>query len=775
MHKLNYISILFISLLLSLSYTSCSDKEVIPEPTPTPVPDPDPETDPDVVYADGFNFDLELIDADKPLTITFKAPSGTALYGTNSDLYLYSGAGTQWMGAPSSWTDNSSQYKMTAVSGKSNTWTITLSGSLRQFYNVSSATPFQTLNLIVRTADGSKQTGDYATLVQDANNAFTIQTTEEQAMPVSSTYYEGIHINNSSSVTLVLYDKDSEGNHKSHAYVMGSFNDWKLENRYQMKYDATKNCWWITLDALPANGFSFQYFVYSTTDGGSYLCDPYSEEVLERDTDSDFPTAANGRYVSYVQTRTDDYNWKAADFTLPDAESLVIYELLLRDFTSTHDLAGALQQLDYLKTLGVNAIQLMPVQEFEGNNSWGYNTSFYFALDASYGTRKDYKAFIDACHQAGMAVILDVVYNHTNNNNPFAKLYWDVFNDRPGKTNPWLNAETPHQKYVFSKDDFNHQSEQTQRFVVRNLEYLLETYRFDGFRFDFTKGFTQRKTTGDSDLSAYDASRVAVLRSYAEAVKSVRPDALVIMEHFCDSEEQELAQFDIAFWRNMNNAYAQAAMGWSDDSSFGGVYDSNYPAQFVGYMESHDEERMGYKQTQWGNGVLKTSLTSRMQQLATNAAFFLMVPGPKMIWQFGELGYDFSINSNVSGQNMGEDYRTAPKPIRWDYLDQSDRKALYDTYCKLLSLRNSYPQLFNSRSALQWNVATSDWSRGRSLYLRASSGEQLVVTGNFTNQSVSVNFPASTGVWTNYMTGEEVTVGTTVQLPANSFTIYTRF
>lgn len=104
-----------------------------------------------------------------------------------------------------------------------------------------------------------------------------------------------------------------------------------------------------------------------------------------------------------------------------------------------------------LKELGIDAIELMPVQEFAGNDSWGYNTGLYFALDASYGTQNEYKAFIDACHQNGIAVIFDVVYNHTNNDNPFARMYWDTFNNRPSTKNPWLNAVTPHQKYVFHR------------------------------------------------------------------------------------------------------------------------------------------------------------------------------------------------------------------------------------------------------------------------------------------------------------------------------------
>lgn len=750
---------------------SCSDDSPTTEPAPTPTPDPTPPE----TFVDGFNYNTSILDADQPVTITFKAPSGTALHGSTEDMYLYSGVGTNWEGAPGNWTDNSVKYKMTAVTGQSNTWTITLSSSIRSYYNLSDNTPIQVLNLIVRNADGNKQTGDYSVLVQDSKNGFTLKETDKQSMPVAGVNPEGVHINSASSATFVFYDYSTTGKHKDYAYIIGHFSDWKLKHDYQMKYDDTKHCWWITLEGLTPGETAFQYYVYSTADGGSYLCEPYSEKVLEKNVASNFPTKAAGQYVSIVNTQPEVYNWENTSFKVMQPEGLVIYEMLLRDFTSAHHLEGAKGKLPYLKAMGINAIELMPVQEFDGKDSWGYNTSFYFALDDSYGSMKQYKEFVDACHKEGMAVIFDVVYNHTNNNNPFAKLYWDFHNNRPSPTNPWLNAETPHQKYIFSTDDFNHSSEQTRNFVKRNLKYLLNTYHIDGFRFDFTKGFTQKKTIGDEDLAAYDADRVAVLKEYYDAVKAVKSDAIVIMEHFSDSEESTLAPQGICFWRNMNYAYMQSAMGWNESSSFDRLYEPTAPTRFVGFMESHDEERMGYKQMMWGNETLKTDLAARMKQLATNATFFLTVPGPKMIWQFGELGYDYSINSDEAGKTVSEEYRTARKPIRWDYFNDSQRKGLYDVYAQLIDLRNAHPELFDGTAAFSWKVGVSDWNKGRTLIIESISGKKLVALGNFTNATASVNFPSSAGNWKNYFTGKSEMVTESLSVPANNFVLYTNF
>ena len=234
-----------------------------------------------------------------------------------------------------------------------------------------------------------------------------------------------------------------------------------------------------------------------------------------------------------------------------------------------------------------------------------------------------------------------------------------------------------------------------------------------------------------------------------------------------------MAAEGIYLWRNMNNAYCQSAMGWKENSDFDGLYEST--PSWVGFMESHDEERMGYKQTQWGNGVLQTDLPTRIRQLAANAAFFFTVPGPKMIWQFGELGYDFSINSNETGTAVSEEYRTSRKPIRWDYYENATRKELFEIYSQLIDLRNEKPSLFEGNATLTWRAGASDWDQGRSLYLSGITGEAIAVVGNFSNTDADVTFPGPIGEWRNYFTGQNETVTKKVTVPANHFILYTRF
>jgi 1,4-alpha-glucan branching enzyme len=407
-----------------------------------------------------------------------------------------------------------------------------------------------------------------------------------------------------------------------------------------------------------------------------------------------------------------------------------------------------------------------------------------------------YKEFIDECHKRGMAVILDVVYNHATGANPFARMWWNPDHKKPGtgeimpstaSNNPYFNVDAPHPYSVFH--DFNHESELVRTFVKRNLQFLLEEYHIDGFRFDLTKGFTQN-TNGSpgNDNAAYDPSRIAILKEYNNAIKAVSPDALVILEHFVEaSEEKELGDAGMMVWHELNHEYCQTAMGYKDGSDLSKNYywNSTYPTHIqVSFMESHDKERAAYKQIAWGDGPLKTNLSTRMSQLATNAAFFFTVPGPKMIWQFGELGYDYSIMSDPSGivhDYKNEEFKTAKKPIKWDYYDKPERKQLYDTYAALINLRRDHPELFNATATLNWQVTEAFWDQGKFLTLSSfGNAKQVVVVGNFTNKpfETTTSFP-ETGVWHNYMSPSTTlyvhSESMPITVPANSFKMYTSF
>ncbi len=155
-----------------------------------------------------------------------------------------------------------------------------------------------------------------------------------------------------------------------------------------MYRDDASGCWWITLAGLDAGKeYAFQYYVGTKAGEVVRLADAYTEKNLILIMINIFRLIPitkiwlilRGRrgIVSTFKIQKDSYNWKVNDFKIANPEQLVIYELHLRDFTASSDINGAMGKLSYLKAMGVNAIELMPVQEFDGNDSWGYNPCFF--------------------------------------------------------------------------------------------------------------------------------------------------------------------------------------------------------------------------------------------------------------------------------------------------------------------------------------------------------------------------------------------------------------
>lgn len=734
---------------------------------------------------EGLTWSPENPDADSELTINFKAPVKSKLYGYTGDVYIHTGVITEgvWAFVPAEWNENIAKCKMTKK--EDNCWSISLTPSIREWF-ASGETAINKLGIVIRSSDGSKKGIEEDSFIEVTDNkyiAFQPAPIIEQTMPAGTV--EGINISSGSSVTFAFYDKDKNGNHKDFAYILGDFNNWTLTNdgTSQMYRDNSAGCWWITVENLdPAKEYRFQYYT-GTKDGDVIrLADAYSEKILDPDNDKYIPESTYPSsemvypekgigIVSTFKINKDEYSWQNNDFKIKDMDNLLIYELHLRDFTSTSDLNGAMSKLDYLEGLGINAIELMPVQEFDGNDSWGYNPCFFFAMDKAYGTKEMYKRFIDECHNRGIAVLFDVVYNHATGAHPFAKLYWDSKNNKTAAENPWFNVDAPHPYSVFH--DFNHESELVKTFVKRNLKFLLDEYKIDGFRFDLTKGFTQRQCN-ESNASDYDENRIAVLKDYYDAIHEANENAVVILEHFCcDKEEKELADYGLKLWRNGNNAYCQSGMGWQDDSGFEGIYTGTNDMKFGGYvsfMESHDEERTAFKAKEYGNGDLKTNLANRMKSMATNTAFFLTVPGPKMIWQFGEMGYDVSIEENG---------RTGRKPLHWEYLNDQYRKKLTETYTMILKLRNELPQLFSSDATFRWEVSESYWEGCRNISIESIDGKKLFIVGNFTTeeQTSSAQVPSGWSGYFNFISAEQVSniAGTQPTVAPHDFVIYSNF
>lgn len=697
---------------------------------------------------------------DDVITITVSNVNPAAWGVTDIYLWAWSSADGMEMDAPNngSWNSSDEAHKLT----NNGNGTYSISFVPKDFYG---RTGLETIGFLVKAknGDGDKKSQDNVVTVG------TVDVPDVTEAPVPNGMLDGINLNptDPTKVTLVLYAPM-----KDFVYLIGDFNDWQRNDNYLLKKDSAKNRFWIELTGLtPEFDHKYQYLV----DGTMRIADPYSTVILDESNDQfidavtypDLPAYPAGKTthaVTLLRTGGEPYDWEVTDFEGPAKTDLVIYELLIRDFDALHSYDALQTRLDYLEDLGVNAIELMPVNEFDGNESWGYNPSFHMALDKYYGTATAFKQFIDACHKRGIAVILDVVYNHASGQNPFYRM-WNTSNGGYGgqasADSPFFNPVATHSYSVFN--DFNHSKQATKDYVKRTTQYWINEFHIDGFRWDLTKGFTQNCSPSNENCTgSYQADRVAVLKSYADYQWAVDPDFYIVFEHLgANVEETEWVNYrlnegkGIMMWSNLSGAYNESTMGYHDggksDFSWIDYKKRNWtvPAN-VSYMESHDEERLMFKNLQYGNASGSYSIknmSTALEREKIAGAFYFMVPGPKMIWQFGELGYEYSINRCPNG-TIDNDCRTSNKPIRWDYVNDPERKAVYDVWAKLIKLKEK-ESIFRT-SDFTINAANTSGLKSIKLTNEDDNAnlKYVNIIGNFgvTSQSINPGFQEP-GIW----------------------------
>jgi len=607
--------------------------------------------------------------------------------------------------------------------------------------------------------------------VMKEDSAFYFIRTAAVTEAVPAGLRPGVNVTGDNSATFLIYAPG-----KSSIFVMGDFNDWLYSDEGFMKKSLDGNWFWLAVSGLdPAEEYGFQYMI----DESIRIPDPYATKVLDPSNDKyiepatypdlkPYPEGKADGLVAVFRTRPAQYTWDNSTFTPPAKDDLIIYELLVRDFVAAHDFKTISDTLDYLDRLGVNAIEFMPVNEFEGNSSWGYNPSMYFAIDKYYGTADSFKELIDSCHGRGIAVIMDMVLNHAYGSNPLVKMYFNSSTNEPAANNPWFNVKAPHTAFSWGYD-FNHQSYATQEFVDSVCHYWVSEFKVDGFRFDFTKGFTNTVTTTDATMSAYDPSRIAILERIGGKIWSYKPDAALILEHFTgNTEEMELASYGFLLWGDGKWRYQELSKGNAADLSEASWKNLGWsvPA-VVDYMESHDQERIMYLNLTSGQAVTGYDIRefkTALKRVKLTATFFLTIPGPKMLWHFQELGYDYAFNYN--NDPLG------PKPVRWDFYTEPDRKNLYNNFAALIALKKNNAafssdnySLYQAGKAKRVNIQHADMD--------------VVVLGNFdlSPQTIDPNF-TKTGTWYEFFKGTTLDVtaasqNTPISLMQGEYRLYT--
>lgn len=711
------------------------------------------------------------------VTIVFDATKGnggmigaTKCYAHTGLITAASTSDTDWKNVIGSWR-GTTQPQLTSLGN--NKWQLDIP-NIFTFYGVPETTDIKKLAFVFHDGPNGKKEGKAASgdifVVLGEKTEGDIWEAVEGVTAITKSRPSGLKQGitygaDGTSVTLCTYAASRTESAKR-VFLLGDMTDWKLSKDYQLYKDG--NYFWITLTGLTkGKEYRFQYAVERADGVRKQICDLYSEKVLHPDdkwepktadpTLISYPTkGADGGYVTVIQPGKADYNWSSAtlNFKRPNKNNLIIYETWVLDYTTTRTFKGLMDRLDYIQNLGVNAIELMPITEFEGNQSWGYNPTLYFAMDKSYGKAEDMKAFVDACHQRGIAVILDMVFNHTTGQNPMAKLYpWT--SSSPTETelrfNPWFNVSTEvkHDNNDYG-EDWNHGFEPAHEMFTRVLQYWLKEFKVDGYRLDLSHGICGRNT--------YDA--VDQLKDYYDkGVKAVSSDAYMILEHWgssMGSDRPKLIKYGMQCWANTNNAYCQTAMGWLKD---GDGFDEANQDGYVSYCESHDEERMQYKCKKYGNGDLQTNEAARLGRVAENVAFNVLLNGSHMLWQFEEIGYDISIDQN--GRTG-----TKPNPKTKGYFTQAERVDAFTKSAQVITLRTQLmPSVFEG------NPTASSISSGKALRT-IQWGNNVFAVANFGvegNQAVSM----PSGTWYDYLNGAVKATSSTCVLAPGELKVFT--
>ena len=711
------------------------------------------------------------------VTIVFDATKGnggmigaTKCYAHTGLITAASTSDTDWKNVIGSWR-GATQPQLTSLGN--NKWQLDIP-NIFTFYGVPETTDIKKLAFVFHDGpngnkEGKAASGDIFVVLGEKTEGDIWEAVEGVTAITKSRpsgLKQGITYGaDGTSVTLCTYAASRTESAKR-VFLLGDMTDWKLSKDYQLYKDG--NYFWITLTGLTkGKEYRFQYAVERADGVRKQICDLYSEKVLHPDdkwepktadpTLISYPTkGADGGYVTVIQPGKADYNWSSAtlNFKRPNKNNLIIYETWVLDYTTTRTFKGLMDRLDYIQNLGVNAIELMPITEFEGNQSWGYNPTLYFAMDKSYGKAEDMKAFVDACHQRGIAVILDMVFNRTTGQNPMAKLYpWT--SSSPTETelrfNPWFNVSTEvkHDNNDYG-EDWNHGFEPAHEMFTRALQYWLKEFKVDGYRLDLSHGICGRNT--------YDA--VDQLKDYYDkGVKAVSSDAYMILEHWgssMGSDRPKLINYGMQCWANTNNAYCQTAMGWLKD---GDSFDEANQDGYISYCESHDEERMQYKCKKYGNGDLQTNEEARLGRVAENVAFNVLLNGSHMLWQFEEIGYDISIDQN--GRTG-----TKPNPKTKGYFTQAERVDAFTKSAQVIALRTQLmPSVFEG------NPTASSISSGKALRT-IQWGNNVFAVANFGvegNQAVSM----PSGTWYDYLGGAAKATSSTCVLAPGELKVFT--
>jgi len=511
-------------------------------------------------------------------------------------------------------------------------------------------------------------------------------------------------------VTFALYAPS-----KKSVHLIGNFNGWNHQSdpMTDMGYG-----FWVIEKYLPKGVYFYQFLI----DQEVVICDPYAQAV-QFSNENDQPLAV-------IETDYISYEWKHDGWQRPMFRDLIIYEMHIPDFSPEGNFQGVIDRLDYLKELGVNAIELMPVYQSLPSDYWGYTPMFFFAPRSNYGSAHDFRRLVDQAHGHGIAVIIDMVLSHTSQEHPFNKMY-------PYPQNPWYGRTLGGEENLFGLPSFDYAKDAANGFARDIQIYWLNEFHVDGFRYDYLPAIGQKGTKG--------------LPYLTKTAREVRPEAYLIGEYL--PERPDIVnkigvngvwhgRFPIAMRVQLSQS-EECGFKWTDFEKNMRVLnhnnqDYNHDTFMINYLENHDEMRFINRLRD--KKVPEDLLCNHLKLAAT---ILLTSSGEPMLYQ---------------GQEWAEDTplkKVQPNPIHWEKRETEQGRNLCEHYKKMIWLRRAYGCL--RTEGLTYDTIDND--RKVVAYHRKHGGQIALIVANFSTdrQTLEIPFP-NNGKWYEFFSDKDIEV-----------------